>query len=240
MVQNCRNAGFFAKRRGILWAAVAGVAVLLLASFASRDDSVAIVTATVRRGNIRSLISTNGKVEPINNFEAHAPTGTVVKRWLVKEGDRVRLGQLLVELDAATAQSQAAQAQAQIRASEADMNAIEHGGTQEELLTLRAQLVKATADRDAAQRNLDALQKLQQTGAASPGEVRAAQAQLATAEAQVKLLQSKQSERYSRPEISSVQAKQSEAQRAYSAAEDVLRQLVIRAPFGGVVYSLPV
>jgi HlyD family secretion protein len=240
MVQSGRKSGSSAQRRWILWAAVAVAAVILLASFASRDDSVPVVTATVRRGNIRSLISTNGKIEPINNFEAHAPTGTVVKRVLAKEGDHVKQGQLLVELDAATAQSQASQALAQIRASEADVNSIEQGGTQEELLTLRAQLVKATADRDAAQRNLDALQKLQQTGAASPGEVRAAQAQLATAEAQVKLLQSKQSERYSRPEISSVQAKQSEAQSAYSAAEDVLRQLVIRAPFAGVVYSLPV
>ena len=240
MAQNGRKSGFFAQRRWILWTAGAVAAVILLASFASRDDSVPIVTATVTRGSIRSLISTNGKVEPINNFEAHAPAGTVVKRVLVKEGDHVKQGQLLVELDSASAQSQAAQALAEIRASEADMNAIQHGGTQEELLTLQAQLVKATADRDAAQRNLDALQRLQQTGAASPGEVRAAQAQLATAEAQVKLLQSKQSERYSRPEISSVQAKQSGAQSAYSAAEDVLRQLLIRAPFDGVVYSLPV
>ena len=240
MAQNGRKSGFFAQRRWILWTAGAVAAVILLASFASRDDSVPIVTATVTRGSIRSLISTNGKVEPINNFEAHAPAGTVVKRVLVKEGDHVKQGQLLVELDSASAQSQAAQALAEIRASEADMNAIQHGGTQEELLTLQAQLVKATAERDAAQRNLDALQRLQQTGAASPGEVRAAQAQLATAEAQVKLLQSKQSERYSRPEISSVQAKQSGAQSAYSAAEDVLRQLLIRAPFGGVVYSLPV
>ena len=240
MAQNGRKSGFFAQRRWILWTAGAVAAVILLASFASRDDSVPIVTATVTRGSIRSLISTNGKVEPINNFEAHAPAGTVVKRVLVKEGDHVKQGQLLVELDSASAQSQAAQALAEIRASEADMNAIQHGGTQEELLTLQAQLVKATAERDAAQRNLDALQRLQQTGAASPGEVRAAQAQLATAEAQVKLLQSKQSERYSRPEISSVQAKQSGAQSAYSAAEDVLRQLLIRAPFDGVVYSLPV
>lgn len=240
MPQNGRKVGFFARRQWILWAAGAVVAVILLASFASRDDSVSIITATVSRGNIRSVISTNGKVEPINNFEAHAPIGTTVKRILAKEGDHVKKGQLLVELDAATARSAAAQAMAQIRASEADVNSIEHGGTKEELLTLQAQLVKARADRDAAQKNLDALQKLQQTGAASPGEVRAAGAQLATSEAQVKLLESKQSERYSPPEISSVQARQSQAQSAYSAAQDVLSQLVIRAPFDGVVYSMPV
>jgi HlyD family secretion protein len=240
MPQNGRKVGFFARRQWILWAAGAVIAVILLASFASRDDSVAIITATVSRGNIRSVISTNGKVEPINNFEAHAPIGTTVKRVAVKEGDHVKKGELLVELDAATARSQAAQALAQIRASQADVNSIEHGGTKEELLTLQAQLVRARTDRDAAQKNVDALQKLQQTGAASPGEVRAAEAQLATAEAQVKLLESKQSERFSQPEISSVQARESQAQSAYSAAQDVLSQLVIRAPFDGVVYSLPV
>ena len=240
MAQNGRKSGFFAQRRWIVWTAGAVAAVILLASFASRDDSVPIITAKVIRSNIRSLISTNGKVEPINNFEAHAPIGTVVKRVLVKEGDHVKKGQLLVELNAATAESQAAQALAQIRASESDVHSIQHGGTQEELLTLKAQLVKATADREAAQRNLDALQRLQQTGAASPAEVRTAQAQLATAEAEEKLLQSKENGRYSAPEISSVQARQSEAHSAYSAAEDVLHQLLIRAPFSGEVYSMPV
>jgi HlyD family secretion protein len=56
----------------------------------------------------------------------------------------------------------------------------------------------------------------------------------------VKLLEAKQSGRFSRPEISSVEARQAQAQSAYSAAQDVLRQLLIRAPFDGVVYSLPV
>src|SRR5579885_496480 len=240
MSPNGRNTGFFARRRWILWAAGAVLAVILLASFASRDDAVPVFAATVSRGDIRSVISTNGKIEPINNFEAHAPIGTTVKRILVKEGDHVKKGQLLVELDSATAQSQAAQALAQVRASEAEVNSTQKGGTQEEVLTLQAQLVKARGDYAAAQRNYNALKNLQQTGAASPGEVQAAQAQLAAAEAQVKLLESKQSGRYSRPEISSVEARQAEAQSAYSAAEDVLRQLIIRAPFEGIVYSLPV
>ena len=52
-------------------------------------------SVTVKRGPIRSLVSTNGKVEPVQNFEAHAPIATTVKRLLVKEGDHVRKGQLL-------------------------------------------------------------------------------------------------------------------------------------------------
>ncbi len=148
--------------------------------------------------------------------------------------------QLLAELDAASARSQAAQAQAQMRAAEADVSALQHGGTQEEVMTLDAQLIKARADRDAARRNLDALNRLQQTGAASPGEVRNAQAQFTAADTQVKLLESKQTKRYSSPEIARVQAQRSEAESAYAAAEDVLSQLVIRAPFTGVIYSVPV
>jgi len=240
MGQKERNSGFFARRQWLLWAAGAVVAVILLASFASRDDSVPILTARVTRGNIRSVISTNGKVEPIDIFEAHAPIGTTVKRVLAKEGEHVEKGQLLVELNAAGARSQAAQALSEIRAAEANVSSIRQGGTREEVLTLEAQLAKATTDRDASRRNLDALVRLEQTGAASPGEVRAAKAQLDSAEAEVKLLESKQSGRFSPPEISSVEARASGAQSTYAAAQDVLRQLVIRAPFAGIVYSLPV
>jgi HlyD family secretion protein len=237
---NSSKGGFFARRRLLVWAGVAVVAVVLLASFASRDDSVPVTVAAVSRRNIRSAISTNGKIEPVKNFEAHAPVGTTVKRVLVNEGDHVKKGQLLVELDAATARSQAAQAQAQLRSAEADISGLEHGGSQEEVLTLQAQLVKARGDYQTAQRNLEALQRLQQSGAASPGEVRTAQNQMDAAAAQVKLLESKQKERYSHPEIARVQAQQSEAQSAYDATQDVLSQLLIRAPFDGEVYSLPV
>lgn len=240
MARNSDKQKWRARRRWILWLIGAAVGVIILASFMSRDDSVPIMVARASRSTIRSVISTNGKVEPVQNFEAHAPVGTRVRRVLVKEGDHVRKGQLLVELDAASARSQAAQALTQVRNSEADINALERGGTQEEVLTLQAQMVKARGDYDAAQRHLSALKKLEQSGAATPGEVQTAEDQLNAAEAELKLLQSKQKQRYSQPEIARVQAQQSEARTAYSAAEDTLNQLVIRAPFAGVVYSLPV
>ena len=223
-----------------MWTIGAVVGVIVLASFMSRDDSVPIMVARVSRSAIRSVISTNGKVEPVHNFEAHAPVSTTVKRVLIKEGDHVKKGQLLVELDAASARSQAAQALAQVRTSEADMNALERGGTHEEVLTVQAQLVKARGDYEAAQRNLNALKNLQQSGSASSGEVQTAQNQLDSTAAELKLLESKQKDRYSRPEIARVEAQHSEAESAYSAAQDVLSQLLIRAPFDGIVYSLPV
>ena len=237
---NSGKPGFFARRRWIPWAGGAVVAVAIFASFGTRDDAVPISIAISSRKNIRSVISTNGKVEPVRNFEAHAPVSTTVKRILVKEGDHVKKGQLLVELDAANARSQMAQAEAQVRASEADASALENGGNREEVLTTEAQLVKARGDLQTAQRNLEALLKLQQSGAASAGEVSTARSAASAAGAQTKMLESKLKDRYSRPEIARVQAEQDEAQSAFAAAQDVLSKLVIRAPFDGEVYSLPV
>ncbi len=195
---------------------------------------------TVERGPIRSLISTNGKVEPIQNFEAHSPVPTTVKRLFVKEGDRVRRGQLLLQLDDADLRSQAARAQARMKAAQADQSDLTTGGTREEMLTLDAQLLKARNVRDADERNLDALRRLQQQGAASAGEVKQAEDELQRAQADATLLEQKQKDRYSQPEVAKVRAQGAEAQAAYDAAEDALQKSSVQAPFDGIVYALPV
>ena len=66
------------------------VAAAALVPLFTRRSPTPVRATTAERGPIRSLISTNGKVEPIQNFEAHAPVATTVKHLLVKEGDRVR------------------------------------------------------------------------------------------------------------------------------------------------------
>lgn len=229
------------KNRWVVWTIGIAIAVVLLGAFASmRKDAVAVRVARVERGNIRSVISTNGKVEPLQSFEAHAPAGTTVRRLLVKEGDRVKKGQLLMQLDDADARAQAARALAQLRAAQSDVSAIERGGSQEEVLTRESQLVKARTERDTAQRNLDALRRLQEKGAASAGEVRDAENALQRADAEMKLIDQKEKGRFSKPEIDKVNAQRSEAQAAYDAAEDTLTKSNIRAPFDGVVYSIPV
>lgn len=216
-------------------------AVGLLAAFVShRDESVPIRTAQVEQGQIRSLIATNGKIEPVTNFEAHAPVSASVERVLVKEGAEVRKGQLLVVLDDADARTQAARAETQLKAAQADLAAIERGGSQEEVLNLDVQLTKARTDRDSAQRNLDALKKLQQEGAASAGEVREAENALTRADSQMAFLKGKQTKRYSNAEVAHVQAQRNEARAAYDAAQDTLAKSNVRAPFEGIVYSLPV
>ncbi|MGA2101212.1 MAG: efflux RND transporter periplasmic adaptor subunit [Candidatus Sulfotelmatobacter sp.] len=223
-----------------IWGASALIALVLVLYSYLHQTPLKVRSTTVQRGPIRSLVSTNGKVEPIQNFEAHAPIATTVKRLLVKEGDRVRKGQLLLELDDADIRTQAARAQAQIKSAQADQAALKTGGTQEEVITLNSQLIKAHSSRDAAQRNLDSLRRLQQQGAASPGEVSQAQDTLQRAQADVNLLEQKQKDRYSSPEVARIEAQASEAQAAYEGAEDALRKSSVRAAFDGVVYSVPV
>ena len=225
-----------------IWLAFAVLAVLAVLYSYLHQTPLKVRTSVVQRGPIRSLVSTNGKIEPIQNFgfEAHAPISTTVQRLLVKEGDHVRRGQLLVQLDDADIRTQAARAQAQVKSAQADQSALKTGGTQEEVLTLNAQLAKARSTRDAAQRNLDAMRRLQQDGAASPGEVRQAEDALQRAQTDATLLEQKQKDRYSKPETARTEAQAAEAQAAYEAAEDALVKSSVRAPFDGIVYSLPI
>jgi HlyD family secretion protein len=222
-----------------IWIVLAVVATPILYSY-FRQAPLKVRATGVQRGPIRSLISTNGKIEPIENFEAHAPISTTVKRLLVKEGDHVRKGQLLLQLDDADIRVQAARAQAQIKTAQADQSELKSGGTQEEVLTLDAQLVKAHSALDVAQHGLDALRRLQQEGAASPGEVRQAEDNVRRAQADVNLQEQKKKDRFSPPEVAQVQARAGEAQAAYDAAEDALHKSSVRAPFDGIVYFLPV
>lgn len=216
------------------------LAVLLFTGINRRRTGTPVRAEKAVRQEIASVISTNGKIEPINSFEAHAPAPSTVNRVLVAEGDHVKAGQLLVQLDDAEARSQAARAMAQLRSAEAALSGIKAGGTQEEVLTSRADLTKAQAERDDAQRNLQAIQKLRQNGAASPAEVEAAQNRQKKADADVQLLQAKLSGRFSSPEVAKVEASAAEARAAYTAAQELLHHSNVTAPFAGTVYQLPV
>ena len=225
---------------GVIAAVILAVVVFSGWMKLHNGSGVAVRAETVARQDIASIISTNGKIEPVQNFEAHAPAAATVKRVLINEGDRVKAGQLLVQLDDADARAQAAKALALLRAAEADLQAIQSGGTHEEVLINHAQLTKAQTERDEARRNLEALQRLQQSGGASPAEVQGAQQRVSKAEADVQLLESKLNGRFSTPEVTKVRASAEQARAAYAAAQDLLKNTNIHADVAGTVYQLPV
>lgn len=202
---------------------------------------VAVRAEKIVRQDIANVISTNGRIEPLNNFEAHAPAPAVVKRVLVNEGDHVKAGQLLLQLDDADARAQAAKALALLRSAEADLHAIQAGGTTDEVITNRAELAKAQTARDEASRNLQATERLLQSGAASPGELEAARDRLKKADADVQLLQQKlQGGRFSHPEVEKVEAAVVQARAANDAAQDLLKNTSVHAPSAGTAYQVAV
>ena len=225
-----------------LWMILGGIvlAVLLLAAFMSRRRDIPVRAGVAERGTIIASVSTNGKIEPINGFEAHAPFPTTVKKVLVQQGSHVKAGQMLLQLEDADAIARAATAESQIANAEANVTAIKQGGTHEEVLTNQTELTRLHADRDAAQRNLDALRRLQQKGAASAGEVADAENRLKSLQAQADLLEKKLGSRYSKAEVGKVEAQADEAKASLAAANVVVQKSNIRAPRDGMVYYLPV
>jgi HlyD family secretion protein len=228
------------KPRWIIVIALITVALIMVLWLSFRRTPVQVRTALAYREDITSSISTNGRIEPIENFEAHAPLSTTVKRVNIQQGSWVKPGQPLLQLDDSDARAQLARAQAQLKGTESELLAVSSGGTQEEVLTSKASLVKARADLDAAQRNLQAMQHLQQTGAASQAEVDAAQSQLRVSEANVHMLEQKLHDRFSKSEIGHAEAQVAEARAALTASSDLLRNLNVSSPLAGMAYNLPV
>jgi len=91
--------------------AIAGVVFWKLEDQRSRPPQVTFAKAA--RENISSLVSTNGKVEPVDPGVARAERSGAVKRIIVALGQRVESGQILVELDASEAQAELRTAEAQ-------------------------------------------------------------------------------------------------------------------------------
>src|SRR5208282_587527 len=151
-----------------IWITTLVVVLIVMAALGAyvelRPHRIRVAVVKPLRQDISSDITTNGKVEPIHGFEAHAPLAGTVEKILVKEGARVKTGQLLLLLDDSRARADLATAQTRLKAAQSLYANLVAGGTEQELLSRRTELQKATTERDAAERQLAALQRLLQTG----------------------------------------------------------------------------
>jgi HlyD family secretion protein len=198
--------------------------------------------APVQFGEITSSISTNGIVEPqFNyNYEAHAPYSGLIKAVYVHEGDKVPKGKLLVVMDDTEAKTRLASALSALSAAQAQLDAVTKGGTQHERFALAGDLTRIQADRDQAAQQLATLQKLEGEGSASASEVASAQQRLDQANLSLQLLNQRRDSPYSTVDLERAQASLAEALAARDAAEQTMKEVSVRAPFAGTVYSVPV
>jgi HlyD family secretion protein len=202
-----------------------------------RPHRIRISVVKPVRQEVSTSITTNGKVEPIHGFEAHAPTSGTVKKLLVREGDHVKAGQLLVALDDTRVRGDVANALSRLKAAQVRYDNLTAGGNQAQLILRKADLQKVTTELDSAQRQLSALERLQQRGAATPDEVAAARDRLDRAQADLTQLQSRI--RYSPQEQAYAASEVADSKLFLQLTEQNLRDCNIRAPFDGTVYFLP-
>src|SRR2546426_172146 len=103
----------------------AGVIVVVTAGFVLAQHrgepakADAIRTAQVTRGNIVLSVSATGTVEPASMVEVRSRATGTVTRVLVDEGQRVRLGQVLVELNDPDSRHSVESYRAALRSAEA-------------------------------------------------------------------------------------------------------------------------
>lgn len=225
----------------IIWAAA--IVALIFIFYGVRQITRRRLPLRVASPQIESLVrssSTNGKVEPISKFAAHAPIASTVRQLYVHAGEHVPKGKLLLQLDDTQAKTALAQATASLRLAEANLQSIQGGGTQQQQLALSSQISTAKINRDHIASQLAAVQKLEAQGAAAPDEVTQLRQQLTVANASLASLERQHAQPYAPADLAQAKAAVSEAESARQSAAQTLDQCNVRSPFAGTVYSLPV
>jgi HlyD family secretion protein len=86
----------------------------------SRDKAVAVQTEKVERADLVQLVSATGKVKPVVEVQISANVSGEIKKLGVKEGDAVKKGDFLVQLDPSRFAAAVAQAEAAVGSAEAN------------------------------------------------------------------------------------------------------------------------
>lgn len=233
------------ERKQLSWRwAWTGAAIILVLVFMSvrslTREHLQVRVAQASHQPLNSTISTNGRVEPLYPYQVTCPIATTVKAVYVQPGDTVQAGKLLMILDDVQARARLATAEAGVKTGQAMVYAATHNGTREQQQAAAAEIARDRMDRDQAQRDLDALVKLNATGAASASEVASARQRLAAANASLEAAETSSKDRYSPAEVARAQSALSDAEANLAAAQQVEDQTKVHAPASGTVYSVDV
>lgn len=228
------------RNRILLYLLLAGVLAYVGIQLSGRKPAPKISAVTPARENLISSISSNGKVEPISPYVMRAQLDTLVEKVNVSEGQQVRKGQLLMELDVKDAAAQLAGTRAKLLQAQDDLRAAKAGGKADEAAKVVGDLQKAQAEHDRRQKNHDALLHLIAQQAATKDELAANDLELTRAQAEVTRLTAAKQE-FDRSvkldgDRAALQVEQLKNEAA--ALEEKVRQGRVIASADGTVYSL--
>ncbi len=227
-----------------IWIGVVVVLILVAGSlyFTLRTtrERLTVRTARAERGDLVKTVATNGRVEPLVDYQAHAPNPSTVQQLFVKLGEVVHLRQPLLKLDAGEAQLRLANARNQLALNSQDERNLRNGGTHDELLGERSDLNNAQRELQTATNNLNAMKELQAHGAASANEVTAAGQRVMDDQARVGQLQTRLDGRYGQGDFANSQSQIARDRQEMATAESTLANMDLHSPIEGTVYSLPI
>jgi len=203
----------------------------------SNDPAVSFAKAT--REKISNVLSTNGKVEPAEYVDVRVESSGLVKRLLVHAGDSVRKDQVLAELSEPGLQQELDAAIAREAQARANLQILQAGGRSADTAELDGTLSRLKSDRDAAQHNLDALQRLLAKQAATAFEVEQARQAVKSLDVQIESLRQRRSALVGKGDLTSAQARVEEAEANVRLSRDRIAMDIIHAPMAGNIYDLP-
>lgn len=220
------------------------ILILMVAAFVvrwNRQRAVqAIPMAVAERQNLHTGVVTNGKAEPVEYRDVRAEMEGQVSQVLVNEGGEVRPGQKLIETTQKQVTSDIEHARAELLEAEEQLRVLKQGGTDLDVRQLQTQIDLARRERDQAAKAVGENERLVQRGAVSGMELQQSRDRLAKAEADLALLQQKQSHRHEPEELRKAEAAIAAHRAALNLAEARQRSLSVVSPLRGTAYSLAV
>ena len=209
------------------------VIIVSVTVYQSRKNLVTVQTGKAQKQNLASVVSASGEIKPKTyvNIGANA-FGKIVKLH-VREGDRVKKGQLLAQLENVQSSADVNAMRASVQAAETDSVASDAA-----LKTAMADLSRAKSDAERAKLDYDRATGLYQDKliAKQDYDARKAtweQADAGVAQAVARIAQAKAQKDSAEKHITQNSAN-------LTRVSDVLRKTTYEAPYDGVITNLPV
>jgi HlyD family secretion protein len=214
-------------------AAAALALIVGITVYQSGKNVVTVQSAKVQREDLTSLVSASGEIKPKTYVNIGANAFGKITHLFVKEGDHVRKGELLAQLENVQSTADVNANQASLQAAETDALAAEAA-----LKTSQADLLRAQADYDRNKLDWDRAQNLFKDGLISKSDFDSRKNAWATADAGLVQAQARVSQAKAQEDSADKHVTQERA--TLTRFADVLQKATYAAPFDGVITNLPV
>jgi HlyD family secretion protein len=214
-------------------------AVVVLASIVgftvhqSGKNVVTVQTGKVQREDLSAVVSASGEIKPKTYVNIGANAYGKITHLYVKEGDHVKKGQLLAQLENVQSSADVSANQASVQAAETDALAADAA-----LRTSDADLLRAQADYERNKLDWERAQNLYKDGLIAKSDFDSRQNAWATADSG--LVQAKARVAQAKAQKDSADRHVSQARANLTRVTDVLQKTTYAAPYDGVVTNLPV